>query len=295
MGQFLRAAFEVLNRNHKPLTAAEIVEQARSVGLLSTRGQTPSQTMKSKLSTDILAKGENSLFMRSAEGQFALRGWKDQLAEHIAGRYKKALIDEDIVVIPASSLKRYTTTKGLHKGLFDATALLEECAAMRRRDAEENFEVVQLVSVFVVRHGNRYLTYKRTKRLPEARLHGYYSIAFGGHLNPDDLLPLLNIFDPAVGNPLLERELHEELRLPAHATNSIKYRGLLYDDSRQVSSQHLGLAYTVFVSTEQFEIGERGFLMDPKYETLDEIEQRLSAFENWSVLLFDDERRTVSG
>ena len=166
---------------------------------------------------------------------------------------------------------------------------------MQRREAEENFEVVQLVSVFIVRHGDRYLTYKRTKRLPESRLHGYYSLAFGGHLNPDDLLPLLNIFDPSVGNPLLERELHEELRLPEHASANIKYRGLLYDDSRQVSSQHLGLAYTVFVSTEQFEIGERGFLMDPKYETLDEIERRLSAFENWSVMLFDDERRTISG
>jgi predicted NUDIX family phosphoesterase len=295
MGQFLRAAFEVLNRTRHPLTAIEIVEHAKSSGMLSTSGRTPSHTMKSKLSTDILAKGENSLFMRSGEGQFALRTWKDQIIEHIADRYQKALVDEDIVVIPATSLKRYVPATGLYKGSFDATALLEECASMQRREAEENFEVVQLVSVFIVRHGDRYLTYKRTKRLPESRLHGYYSLAFGGHLNPDDLLPLLNIFDPSVGNPLLERELHEELRLPEHASANIKYRGLLYDDSRQVSSQHLGLAYTVFVSTEQFEIGERGFLMDPKYETLDEIGRRLSAFENWSVLLFDDERRTISG
>lgn len=294
MGRFLKAAFEVLERTDRPLSATDIVNEAKVLGLLSTSGQTPAQTMKSKLSTDILTKGEHSQFMRSGKGLFALRRWRDRLTEHVADRYQKALFDEDIVVIPAKSLRTYVPGRGLYTGPLNAEGLLRECAPMRRRDAEESTDVVQLVSVFLVTHGKRYLTYKRTKRLPEARLHGYYSIAFGGHLNPDDLLPLLNIFDPSIGNPLLMRELHEELRLPDTATTSIEYRGLLYDDSRSVSSQHLGLTYTVHVSTDHYEIGERGFLMDPKFETLDEIEARLSVFENWSVILFNEERQNTA-
>jgi len=164
---------------------------------------------------------------------------------------------------------------------------------MRRREAEENVTVIQLVSVFVVHHGERYLTYKRTKRLPEARLHGCYSVAFGGHLNPDDVSRLLNIFDPALGGALLERELGEELRLKIGEIVNISYRGLLYDDARPVSRQHLGIAYDVFLKTGQFEIGERGFLMDAKFETLQEIQARIGEFENWSEMIVRTEQNAT--
>ena len=160
---------------------------------------------------------------------------------------------------------------------------------MRRREAEEDLSVIQLVSVFIVHHDDRYLTYKRTKRLPESRLHGMYSIAFGGHLNPDDISRLLNIFDPGLGAALLERELGEELRLKAGEITEISYRGLLYDDSRPVSRQHLGISYDVWLRTGKFEIGERGFLMDAKFETLEQIQARLSDFENWSHMIIEAE------
>ncbi|MEX2263444.1 MAG: HTH domain-containing protein [Bryobacteraceae bacterium] len=289
MGMFLKAAHEVLRAAQKPLSALEITKLARNGGLLHSSGKTPWQTMKSKLSTNILTQGDRSVFMRSAKGTFALREWKKSYPEHIADRYQKALFDEDIVVFPARSLRRYVPDVGLYTGEFDRTALLNECRQMRRRDAEEDFSVIQLVSVFIIRHGNRYLTYKRTKRLPESRLHGVYSIGFGGHLNPSDLLPLLNIFDPTVGAPLLERELREEIKFDSLGPTAILYRGLIYDDSREVSKQHLGLTYQVLAESDHFEIGERGFLIDAKYETLDEIRQRRHEFENWSLLLIEEE------
>ena len=161
---------------------------------------------------------------------------------------------------------------------------------MCRRNAEEDASVIQLVSVFVVRHNNRYLTYKRTRRLPEARLHGCYSISFGGHLNPTDICPLLNISDPTLGGALLIRELGEELRLRTGEIAEMSYRGLLYDDSRPVSRQHLGIVYNVTLRTGEFEIGERGFLMDPKFETLEQISDRIGEFENWSQIIFMAER-----
>jgi predicted NUDIX family phosphoesterase len=220
VGQFTRAAFEVLKREMRPLTAREITDIATREGRLRSSGKTPWQTMKSKLSTDTLSRGSDSLFMRVEEGRFSLREWKGLYPEDVAQRFQKAL--------------------------FDREALLRECRPMRRREAEEDRAVTQLVSVFVVRFQDKYLTYKRTKRLPESRLHGYYSLAFGGHLNPDDLRPLLNIFDPDLAAPLLLRELGEELRLDPQATPILEYRGLLYDDSRDVSKQHLGITYPTF-------------------------------------------------
>lgn len=284
MGVFLNAAYAVLRQEGKPLSADEITQLAQSKGLLKSEGRTPWQTMKSKLSIDILRHGERSFFMRSAEGRFALREWEPDVPEYKADRYQKALFDEDIIVFPASSLRRYVPGVGLFRGPIDSRSLRAELKPMRRRLAEEDATVIQLVSVFVVRHGARLLTHKRTKRLPESRLHGYCSLSFGGHLNPDDICsPLFDIFDPQQGMPWLVRELREELILPTPP--HLICRGLLYDDSREVSRQHLGIVYDILVPTEEFKIGERGFLMDAKFESVDSIRKRSADFENWSLLL----------
>jgi predicted NUDIX family phosphoesterase len=169
---------------------------------------------------------------------------------------------------------------------------------MLRRFAEKDSSVIQLVSAFIIQFNGRWLTYKRTKRLPESRLHGAYSVSFGGHLTPSDLgetgrpsdasLALFNLFDPDEGIYFLNRELQEEIRL-AYAPK-FRYRGVLYDDRRDVSRQHLAIVYDVLLRDESYEIGERGFLMDDKFEELEQIEGRIAEFENWSELLIRDER-----
>ncbi|MEI6609632.1 MAG: HTH domain-containing protein [Deltaproteobacteria bacterium] len=285
MGHFLNIAYQILMEQGQPLTARELTEIGLRRGCLRTSGTTPSQTMKSKLSTDILTNKGKSTFMRTDEGKFALRQWHTY-EEYIADRFSKGLLQEDVIVFPASSIKRYISVPGLHPIVLDnGQALLQECKTMKRVDAELDFSVIQLISVFVLRYGKRYLTYKRTKRLPESRLHGLYSMIFGGHINPDEALPLFNIFEPQYGETFLLRELGEEVRFEADMFPLIHYKGLLYDDSKEVSRQHLGIVYDVFLKSPKYEIGERGFLMDSRLETLNDINQRLQDFENWSQLV----------
>jgi predicted NUDIX family phosphoesterase len=288
VGQFLDVAYRVLRERREPLTAKAITEIARTSGYLTTKGKTPGQTMKSKLSTDILKKGDTSLFMRSGKAMFALREWKGNISEHVADRFQKALFDEDIIVFPAQILPCYIPTVGLYQGQLDSRGLTGSFRNMRRRDAEDDPSVIQLISVFVLRYQSKFLTYKRTKRLPESRLHGFYSLAFGGHLNPDDIPPLFDLFAPEQSLAWLMRELREEVRLLPGVISSVNYRGLLYDNSRPVSKQHLGIVYEVSVNSSQFEIGERGFLMDAKYESAEAIHARLTEFENWSVILLKE-------
>lgn len=292
MGDFLRSAYDTLKQSGHPMTAQEITAAAIQSGILTTAGQTPSQTMKAKLSVDILRRGNRSLFKRSEKGHFALREWTG-VQEHVADRYQKALFDEDIVVFPAELRSIYVPSVGLNTGVLDSEGLLAECYPMRRRLAEENTSVIQLISVFLVRNAGRILTYKRSKRLPESRLHGFYSVAFGGHLNPQDVLHMFNVFDPEQSHAWLTRELYEELRLEdkSNQVTGLDYVGLLYDDSQPVSRQHLGLVYNVNLLSDKFDIGERGFLMDPKFETPLQIKGRISDFENWSVILVEAEDR----
>ncbi len=283
MGDFLSAAYRTLSEQKRPLSPQEIVRIAIERGFLHSEGKTPHQTMKSKLSTDILQKKEKSSFMRSGPGKFALREWEDEYEEHIAPRYKKALFDEEILVFSRDSLPRYIETSGLTKFGVSLPQLLDECYPMMRRLAEENQNVIQLVSFYIVRYKSQFLTYKRTKRLPESRLHGFYSIGFGGHLNPDDIPPLDLHFDPDYAVQSMVRELREELILDERPR--LEFRGLLYDDSREVSKQHIGLVYDVRLQSRKYRIGERGFLIDPKFETLNQILSRIEEFENWSALV----------
>jgi len=230
---------------------------------------------------------------------FALRAWSNQYMEYIADRFQQALLAENAVVFDRENLSLLVPGPGLHATPINGGAdLLTLCRPMLRREAEEDTGVIQLVSAFIVRWQDAYLTYKRSKRLPESRLHGEYSINFGGHLTPLDLFgfdewpadpnaSLWNIFDPINGVFLLQREFMEELRVDK--LPRFTYRGLLYDDTRPVSRQHIGIVYDTILQERDYTIGERGFLLDPKYETLDKILARESDFENWSQLIIADE------
>jgi predicted NUDIX family phosphoesterase len=285
VSKFLEAAYRVLRESAAPLSAVEITDRALKLELIPSTGKTPSQTMKSKLSTEILRRRERSLFMRTNAGKFALREWQaNGDDEYIADRYVKALLQEDAMVFPARSLGSYVPAPGLWPiSPEDGLRLIDECRPMERILAEDDDTVIQLVSGFVVQYQGRVLTYKRTKRLPESRLHGEHSVLFGGHLNPDDISPLFNIFAPEHAR-LMERELNEELRL--QTLYNLTLRGILYDDTRPVSRQHLAIVFDVDLAEPNYVVGERGFLQQDKFETWAEVGDRLDDFENWSQLLF---------
>jgi len=285
---FLTAAFRVLHDERRILTSKELVDLAVKKGLLATKGRTPWKTMNARLSTDILEKKETSPFMRSGSSQFALREWSDKIHEYIAPRRVVALFDEDILVFERRLLTAFVPYNGLIKNFDRHHELLSSCFPMRRRLAEEDFSVIQLVSVYIVSFEGKYISYKRTKRLPESRLHDTYSICFGGHLNPDDLMPLFRFSDPNQALYLVMRELNEELRMDSPPTE-VKFMGILYDPRTAVSTQHLGLVFSVRLSNQNVVVGERGFLTDMRFECLSELRGRLTDFENWSELIIRSE------
>lgn len=285
MSIYLEAARTVLTESDAPLSVREITERALELGLVQTNGQTPWHTMKSKLSTDIVERGTNSDFMRTEPGRFGLRCWEDRFTEFVAKRYERSPIDEDVLVFSRDRLSEFVKSPGLETANKDLAAVFRATFSMPRIDAEDDDSVIQLVSFYIVSHSGFVLTHKRTKRLPESRLHGFYSLGFGGHLNPDDVPALFldELKDATTAYPFLNRELEEELILPT--APEMKFEGLLYDDSRAVSRQHIGLVYSIEVDTDRFEIGERGFLTDAKFETASQIRQRIDQFENWSQLI----------
>ncbi len=266
------------------MTPDEIAQYAINEGILVSRGKTPSQTIKAKLSTDILRRKAESRFKRTGPNTFALRVWHD-IAEYRAPRYKKALMDEDIVVFDSDRLRDYFPCNGItNLSIEEGLELIGLTFPMRRSEAETRYDVIQLVSQFLVIYRHKIATHKRTRRLPEARLHGSHSILFGGHLNPDDITPLFGPFDPG-GADFIRRELSEEVVIEG-GSPTLTLLGSIYDPRTDVSRQHLGILYSVRVPPEcRIEIGERGFLQQLSFSTPTDLAGRINEFENWSELV----------
>jgi predicted NUDIX family phosphoesterase len=270
------------------MTAAEILHQGRADGSISTKGKTPLKSLNARLAVDILKLKSLSRFMRADGGRYALRAWSDVVQERIVPRRTIALVDEEILAFDAMKLRKFVPVDGFKRGDDTHQELLASCFPVKRSDAEGRYDIIQLISVYVVRHYQHFLTYKRTRRLPEGRLHDTYSCFFGGHLTADDLMPLFRFSDPEQALYLLDRELSEELRLGSEP-QSMNFKGLLYDPRTDVSKQHIGIVFCVDARDRQFTIGEKGFLADAKYETVIEMRSRLKSFENWSEYLIGNE------
>jgi predicted NUDIX family phosphoesterase len=286
--QFLSAAQKALSEAGRPLSTSEIVHHALESGFLTTNGHTPKKTMNARLSADILLHKGKSRFMRTGPGRFALRDWDQEIAETIVPRRQVALVDEHILAFDAALLKKFANEEGLSRNENTHHELLSSCFSVKRSEAETRFDMIQLISVYIVRYVREFLSYKRSKRLPEGRLHDKYSCFFGGHLNETDLMPLFRFSDPEQALYLLDRELSEELRL-AKPPQSMTFKGLLYDPRTEVSKQHIGVVFCVDLSSPKFEIGERGFLTNAKFETVTQMRARISDFENWSEYLIEHE------
>jgi predicted NUDIX family phosphoesterase len=280
MGRFLKSAIEILKQANEPLGPTEIVSRAFDAGLLWSNGLTPSQTMKSKIATDILNFGEQSPFMRACKGKFTLRESSKPLEEYRAERFIKKPLVEDILVIPREQFRKIVPDTGLTKGVKSLKSILLRAEHMDRMTAEKSEDFIQLISFFLVRKKRKFLSYKRTGRLPEKTLKGVYSLGFGGHMTGEDLDPLFIYADPLSAVLPAVRELNEELCLSNYGTPIFK--GLMYDDSNPTSRIHVGLVFEVHLITADYEVAERGNFNDVKFESSREILGRLHEFESWS-------------
>lgn len=280
----------ILMTENKPLTAEAILKEIEKRDLYLFSGSTPKTTIRARLSEDIDREKNKSRFARLQKGTYGLRTWLSEFP----GKYmeydqtirKNTLLDEILAVFDKSKINEIITSNGLNKVRIDSNWFKLNCYPKIRKDAEENFSSIQLVSAFIVRYGDKIITHTRSARSPEARLHGEKSIILGGHITYEEINSLFDPFDPASSHPFIERELNEEIKILKKY--NITPIGLIYDSERDVSSQHLGLVYLVDMTTDEYEIGEKGFHINDMMLSIDEIVYDKEDFENWSLELITE-------
>ncbi len=160
--------------------------------------------------------------------------------------------------------------------------ILKRSEFVLRQEAETSRYYKQLIPYIYLLNDGRVLSYRRTPKGKEKRLHSLCSIGFGGHINPVDNDADIRavVFKTAV------REIEEELGLLL-GEDRFSIRGFLNDDDNPVGFVHYGLVLRVILDPDELRqikeedaISSLGFL---------ELGSNLEGceYETWSVLLWN--------
>jgi predicted NUDIX family phosphoesterase len=180
---------------------------------------------------------------------------------------------------------------GVFQGLmFDVDQYLKQIFVpgvpryMPRPAAEKDPNFKQIIPYVIMTHEEKVLSYVRGKRAGEGRLQGLGSIGIGGHINPEDDMPLFcNDFRESYLSAV-KREVEEEVCVDTNFTDRIV--ALLNDDSNEVGQVHLGIVHCWFLDAPKVTKREQ-MITQMSFMSATELQDMRDSLETWSSLCVD--------
>jgi predicted NUDIX family phosphoesterase len=198
--------------------------------------------------------------------------------------------EESLLVVPYEAVDTLLPGVGIWPTSEALLRLISTPSTMRRADAELTTEVTQLIAYYVVRHGDRILTHRRTRRQPEKRLTAVKAVGLSGHMTVSDLpaLTTRDLFHQGAASGYANRELAEEISVRISSEHPITLRCCIWEPVDDFGKQHLGLVYVV-PAEEEIKVLEPGLIADATFECIPNIRAAYSAFTSWSRLLLESQ------
>ncbi len=195
--------------------------------------------------------------------------------------------EESVLVIPTEALDLAGLAHGFARS--DRPIVSLERARWMSRDLAEGDEAWrQIIPYVIVQVGDRILSYARTPRGSESRLHGFRSIGVGGHVNPTDLPADLGAVRRSSVDALAQaarREIDEETR--GITDPQMRFLGYLRDDDSAVARVHVGFVYRLQAASA--DLSQEGKMTDPRLLSWDELHAERERYEGWSRLIIESE------
>jgi predicted NUDIX family phosphoesterase len=202
-----------------------------------------------------------------------------------------------ILAIPANDWPSMLTGSGVIG--TSKNEVLEHLRFIRphvaERDTLENDQNYRQIIPYVV-ITNRFgyiLSYTRTKKSGESRLHFKKSIGFGGHIDAEDLTEIpndkvtseywKNFYTHAIIKTA-KRELKEELcmNIGLHILDTLRWPQIICSNDTLVDSVHLGIVIRIVVYDDFLFDAVEDDLMDVEFRTRHELLGDLDNYESWS-------------
>jgi len=141
--------------------------------------------------------------------------------------------------------------------------------------------------VVVLNNKDEILTYKRSTKSGEDRLHNMYSIGVGGHIDINTTERDSLTSDEIFFNSMI-REISEELGI---RTYDFEYdiKATIYDPSNDVGKVHFGVVAFLRVDSDiSLNDGETDIITEREFLSLEELSKRYESLENWSKIIIDN-------
>lgn len=195
--------------------------------------------------------------------------------------------NEQVLVVERSVLEGAGLFQGLTRDVELYFARLFVAGVPRfmpRALAEVDPNFKQIIPYVILRHADKVYSYVRGARAGEKRLVGRRSIGIGGHINPDDDMPLFGSDFRDAYLSAVQREVAEEVLIDAGHTDRIV--ALLNDDSTDVGKVHLGIVHVWELDAPRVSRREQ---MMTQLEPLafSELYTRWEELESWSQLCLE--------
>lgn len=194
-----------------------------------------------------------------------------------------------ILVFKNSILNQLGVTPGVRKiednesdnRLITSILSNDHLGFMERKFAEEDPTYRQVISYCVLKKGDLYFAYQRTKKGGESRLHSLSSIGIGGHcdfgIDGDGVDAIKSAFI---------RELKEEVNLIGDYESKII--GIISSNNTEVDRVHFGLCYMInLLEDAKLEFHDPSLDLG-EFMTYDKLCERLASFESWSQLVIKE-------
>ena len=138
------------------------------------------------------------------------------------------------------------------------------------------------------------LTYKRSRKGQERRLHDLISIGFGGHITPLDIYSAQIEPYPLILTACY-RELEEELPELFYNLNSVSFGGkYIYDNTTEVNAVHWGVLCTTITNGAEdlAQLTASTECSNLEFRTLEEL-ANCDSLETWSKLVVEELRNDL--
>lgn len=301
MSSYLELAIAVLRKRRWPLTAREILAEAKSSGMMPVHlyGPTQHKTLNARLSEHIRMYQDRSQIYRVAPATYFLTEFQSdpqippRFRKQFQGvlRYKQVR-HENVLVFPTDKLNDLGVI-----GFIPVieTIFCDEYASLfgflERKRANSKTDLKQFISYTILMRDDEVLSYTRGKFTSVSKdLKGARSIGFGGHINEGDF----DLFSGQVGGIFnsARRELFEEIGIvddmpidPDALPSNLKILGLLNIDDTPDARKHVAVVSAYRPRFDDKIEGKELSINNVSWINVYSNDISFSEFEPWSAFL----------
>ena len=192
-------------------------------------------------------------------------------------------LDEKALVVARDVLFKNGHWQGLKTDNLEyyLNLIKNNCQFRWRRDIEDNPEWQQIIPYILFNNGTKYFIYHYLEKASEQRLKNDWMLGVGGHINPVDMAPSIDVLNAGA-----MREWNEEVDYKGKLVEK-KLIGILNDESRPVEAVHLGLIYLFRGDTPNISVKETDIL-DGELVELKELGAYMRNSGGWAPIVYKE-------